>query len=340
MEVDGFELDTIPRVAPLPLAPLPDVIPLISDKYNRIKIRPEPVVAVPLYELFHMGTGEPHVRTRAELADRFRIPIDATVVASGVNRDAKVEAWWALAARARVMQTLRPLGVALVTTPNFSLFTNVPRPDNLHGIKRIGLSWAELMASGTPAALHINARTDHDYTRWTRFIAERPEVTVLAFEFGTGAGYAGRIEWHVERLSALADLVPRALTLVVRGGVRILPQLKAHFARVLQTDAFTRTFNRRRAIFTEGGRLRWTRALTPEGAPIDDLLAHNVATVRTALTMQAAPIRLRSSFRGPASRRPAQHANRQASFMSELDMSLQTRAVPANRKRMIVAAKA
>jgi hypothetical protein len=192
MEVDGFELDTIPRVAPLPLAPLPDVIPLISDKYNRIKIRPEPVVAVPLYELFHMGTGEPHVRTRAELADRFRIPIDATVVASGVNRDAKVEAWWALADRARVMQTLRPLGVALVTTPNFSRFTNVPRPDNLHGIKRIGLSWAELMASGTPAALHINARTDHDYTRWTRFIAERPEVTVLAFEFGTGAGYSAQ----------------------------------------------------------------------------------------------------------------------------------------------------
>jgi hypothetical protein len=60
------------------------------------------------------------------------------------------------------MQTLLDLEIALVTTPNFSLFTNVPRPDNLHAIKRIGLSWAELVAGGVPAALHINARTDYD----------------------------------------------------------------------------------------------------------------------------------------------------------------------------------
>src|SRR5271165_4736084 len=56
MEVDGFNLDTIPRVAPLPTPTLPEVIPLISDKFNRSKVLLEPVVAVPLYELFHMRT--------------------------------------------------------------------------------------------------------------------------------------------------------------------------------------------------------------------------------------------------------------------------------------------
>jgi Domain of unknown function (DUF4417) len=345
MEVDGFGLDTIPRVPPLPVPNLPDVVPLISDKYTRSKILREPVVAVPLYELFHMGSGGPLVRTREELADRFRVPIDAIVVASGVNRDVKVEAWWAIADRPRVLNTLKSLGMALVTTPNFSLFTNVPRPDNLHGMKRIGLSWAELTANGIPAALHVNARTDYDYARWTRFIAERPEVAVLAFEFGTGAGYPGRIDWHVERLCGLADHVARPLMLVVRGGVRVLSRLRAHFARVIliETEAFSRAVKRRRAVLTEGARLRWVRSLTPKGAPIDDLLIHNVATVRAAHAIQPLPLLLPSPARRPTSRRPTQHADRQpgqASFMSQLDMSLQARAVPANRKRMVVATKA
>jgi hypothetical protein len=82
VEVHGFDLATIPRVAPLAVT-LPDVIPLISHKYSRTTILGELVVAVPLYELFHMRSGEPHIRTRAEMADRFLIPLDATVVASG-----------------------------------------------------------------------------------------------------------------------------------------------------------------------------------------------------------------------------------------------------------------
>jgi hypothetical protein len=45
----------------------------------------EPLIAVPLYELFHMRSGQPHVRTRAELAQRVRIPETATVIASGVG---------------------------------------------------------------------------------------------------------------------------------------------------------------------------------------------------------------------------------------------------------------
>jgi hypothetical protein len=345
MEIDGFDLATIPRVAPLAVTLLPDLIPLIDHKYSRTKILSESVVAVPLYELFHMGSGEPHVRTRAELAERFLIRADATVIASGVGRDVKVEAWWAFADRARVMQTLRDVGVALVTAPNFSVFTDVPRPDNLHGIKRIGLTWAEMMANGVPAALHLNARTDYDYTRWTRFIAERPEVTIVAFEFGTGAGYPGRIDWHVDRLCVLANAAGRAMTLVVRGGARVLPRLRAHFAQVIliETDAFSRTLKRRRAIITEAGRLRWMRSPTPGGAPLDDLLVHNIATLRAARALK--PASVISRLRKPATplRRPTQHTDRhtaQMSFMSQLDMTLQVRAVPANRKRVIAAPKA
>lgn len=343
-EVDGLDLTTVPRVAPVARPSLPDLVPLIDHKYSRTKTVVEPVVAVPLYELFHMGTGESLVRTRAELAARFLIQEGATVIASGVARDVKVEAWWAFADRGRVMQALRDLGIALVTTPNFSVFLNVPRPDNLHGIKRIGLSWAELMAGGIPAALHLNARTDFDYLRWTRFIADRPEVECVAFEFGTGAGYRGRIDWHVERLCALARSIGRPLTLVVRGGVQMLPRLRACFSHVvlIESDAFSRALKRRRAVITEPGRLRWIRMRTPKGAPIDDLLAHNIATVRAAHTLRLFALRRPLRLPELPNRRPAQNADRhpaQMSFVTQLDMSLEARAVAPNGKRMIITAK-
>lgn len=342
-EVGGWDLDTVPRVAPLEVPELPLVVPFIGDKYSRVATLPEKVIALSLYDLFHMGTGEPHVRSRAELAQRFRIPEDAVVIVTGVDRDMKLEAWWAFEDRGRLINTLRDLGVALVTGPNFSLFTDTPRPDNLHSLKRIGLSWAELMAGGVPAALHLNARTDHDYRRWTQFIRGRAEINVVAFEFGTGAGYQGRIDWHVERLCALADGAGRGLTLVVRGGTPALARLRSHFAQVIliETEAFSRTPKRRRAEITAAGRLRWNRVTTEEGAPLDDLLAHNIAVMRSYLMAPRPAVWARSTVR-PA-KRPTKHADsqtRQICLMPEIELPREARAVATNFQDVIVAAKA
>lgn len=342
-EVGGFDLDSVPRVAARAIPALPPVIPLIGHKYSRQTILAEPVVALSLYELIHMGTGEPHVRTRAELAQRFLIPEDATLVVTGVDRDAKLEAWWGFENRERLVSALRALDVALVTGPNFSLFTDTPRPDNLHSIKRIALSWAELMAGGVAAALHVNARTDHDYRRWAQFIRDRPEVTAVAFEFGTGAGYQGRIDWHVERLCALAKRAGRPLTLVLRGGIPALARLRAHFAQVIliETDAFTRTLKRRRAEISVSGRLRWMRVTTETGAPLDELLAHNIATRRTDLmaASRSRPLRLVR----PPTKRAAKHAHGEAgqrSLMADLELSQQGGAVAPNFQDVVIAAKA
>jgi hypothetical protein len=342
-EVGGFDLDNIPRVQPVAVVPLPEVIPCIDHKYSRSATLLEPVVAIPLYELFHMATGEPLVRTREELAGRFLIREDATVVATGVARDSKLEAWWAFTDRHRVLTTLRDLGIALVTAPNYSLFLDVPRPDNLHGMKRIGLSWAELMDAGVPAALHLNARTDHDYRRWRQFIVDRGEVELIAFEFGTGAGFRGRIDWHVDQLCRLADRVDRDLVLVVRGGIQVLARLRRHFSKVIliETDAFAKTRKRRRATLSESGRLKWPSEKTPKGAPLDDLLAHNISLRRTALLSSDFTPTLRE---GDALGRPgsAQRRHRQAGqrgLVGQLDLPLETRTVPADFKGMITAAK-
>jgi hypothetical protein len=54
---------------------------------------------------------------------------------------------------------MRSLGVTLVTTPNFSLFIDQPRWDDLHSQKAVMIAHEEFLSEGLPAALHVDART-------------------------------------------------------------------------------------------------------------------------------------------------------------------------------------
>lgn len=329
-EVGGFRFDNVPRSAVLPLPELPDTVPFVGDKHSRIGPLNEPVVALPLFKLVRLSDGSLHVGSREELAARFRIPVDAKVVLTAVDRDYRLEGWWSLRDRDKTLLALKNLGVDLVTTPNFSLFTDVPRTDNLHSMKRIALAWHELNSAGIVTALHLNARTYYDYERWGEFVAERAEVTTVAVEFGTGAGRAARLDWHVERLCELADGVDRPLVLVLRGGWRALHRLRAHFTKVvlIETEAFSRAVRRRQATINEGGKLRWKAVKTPEGTPIDHIFAHNVSVVRLALTSGVADqwTAVRREARG---RRTTNGNNEsgQGSFLSQLDGSGKARTV-------------
>lgn len=281
-EIDGLGFENAPRVPMRTIPILPLIAPFVDHRYARSSILDEPTVALSLYEVVNMATGQAHVASRQALADRFRIPVNSTVILSGVNKDAPIESWWALKNRPEILAKLCELGIGVVTSPNYSVLTDVPRTDNLHAMKRILLTWTEMAAAGLSAALHVNSRTERDYQRWGDLIAERPEIQILAFEFATGGGRGERIDWHVEQLCKLADRVGRGLALVIRGGGRKLPTLRKHFAQVtlIETDAFYRAHRRRRAYLTEAGRLKWAKQLTPPGAAIDELLANNVAVVR------------------------------------------------------------
>jgi Domain of unknown function (DUF4417) len=292
-EIGGSSFDNVPRMHPLAVQNLPLVTSLIDHKIRRSLPLQESTIALSLYDIVNLRTGKAHAHNREELAERFLISPHARLIISGVNRDDPIERWWELKNRHEILSALAHLDISLMTSPNYSVLTDVPRTDNLHSMKRILIAWAEMIEAGIAAALHINARTEYDYQRWIDLISERSEIQAIAFEFGTGSGFGDRIDWHVNQLCRLADQIARPLTLVMRGGTRKARKLSAHFSHVtlIDTEAFSRMTWRRKAILLDSGRIKWARHPTPEGAPLDDLLAHNVATVRAGYEkrLQALP---------------------------------------------------
>lgn len=326
LEINGFSLDNVPRAPVLQYPDLPLVVPLLDHGYKRTGTLNEGVVAVPLSAVYNKGTGLPFFCSKAELCAHFRISLDATIIASGVARDFRIEPWWRLATP-QFLKRFKSLGIALFTVPNFSVFSDVPRTDNLHSIKRIALAFSAMVNAGLPTALHLNARTERDYANWTRFLLERPEVQVVSFEFGTGAGSEGRIDNHVAQLCALAEAVGRPLTLVLRGGLRRLTALKQHFARVvvLDTVPFAKTRQRQRAVVKDNGFLTWPSAAQEfgHGKPLDLLLAHNIEMSRRAIIDPPEPFHHSRAAAGSRGRRKktldADGQTRQLRFPSDPD---------------------
>lgn len=282
-EVNGLDLKNALRAPIVPIEALPPMVPLIEHSTARVGTLNSPIVALPLHALLDINAGRLRYPDRDLLSQKFGIDPNARMVISGVARDRRIERYWAATDRASMLEQLAALDIALITPPNYSVLTDVPRTDNMHAMKRILMAAVEMMQAGLPTALHVNARTERDYERWAELIAERPEIQCLAFEFATGTGRGERLDWHVAQLSALAARVPQPLGLVVRGGMRALEPLRASFAAVtmIDTAAFTKTRCRQEAQFRPDGKLVWRKHPTLHGAPIDALLQQNVAALHS-----------------------------------------------------------
>ncbi len=282
-EVDGFLFDNVPRAPVLAAPSLPPVVPVVYHGSRRHgPFEGSTAVCLPLYTVIQRYGGKGRYASRFELANGFGISTDTPLILTGTAVDPPLERWWAMGTqRLEIIRTLRRLGVKLVTTPNYSLFVDQPRWDDLHNMKRIALVHAEFLSEGLPAALHVNARTERDWSRWRNYLAVRPEVTHIAFEFATGAGRAGRISWHADQLAGLAASARRPVHLVLRGGLGVVPQLAAEFSGVtiLDTSVFMKTMRRKRAVVTSKSDLNWCSSPTEAGEPLDTLLADNWRTV-------------------------------------------------------------
>ena len=278
-EIGGFSLDNVARAAVLSTPRLPKLVPELFHGDNRKRpFDAGPAVCLPLYKVMRRHDGNARYKDLQDVANGFQFSPSSSVILRGADVDRPLERWWSLGPeRLDVIRALRDLGVALVTTPNFSLFTDQPRWDDMHSMKRIALVHEEFLRGGVPAALHLNARTDRDWERWREYISARPEVTHVAFEFATGAGWPRRIEWHADQLAQLAAAVGRPLHLIVRGGNKVLPNLVKAFSdiTVLETTTFFKTMNRQRAGLTGTGAVGWVSSPTPVGETLDNFLAEN-----------------------------------------------------------------
>lgn len=284
-EVKGFELDNIPRASPCPAPELPAYIPYIYHGNRRAKPLDIEAVALPL-RCFHRPDGWLRFASHAEVEATFGIGPHTRIVLIGSGRDKSIEAWWKLSERRiPILAGLRALGVALITGPNYSMFTDEVRYNDMHAMKRIGTAWQEIVAAGVPGGYHINARTPKDYQRLAAFIAERLEVTDVAFEFKTGASWRKRLPFHVHELTQLPSRAGRSLNLTMIGGLTVLPALAPAFNRVtyIDTSAFMAAMHRQRLYLNNEGKMKKLSELTLIGQPVDSLLAENIATMRARL---------------------------------------------------------
>ncbi len=272
-EVNGWTLDNVRRVAPTKVETLPHVAPMIYHGSSRSTPFEAAAAAVPLHKLYHLRSGRPRWENRAAIESYFRLAPGTPLIIDGINKDHLIEPSWSVGRESGLIEYLRDLRPAAVTTPNFSVFCDVAREDNFHNMKRIALLWAEAVDAGLPAALHLQGRTDQDFKRWTSFVADRPEVTLLSFEFGTGTSRVARGPWYAKQLAKLASSVPRPLRLIVRGRA-YLPLLIPHFKSVTLIDTCThiRSMKRQRFDPISG---KWEPGFLLQGQPVDGLLQWN-----------------------------------------------------------------
>ncbi|PQA87590.1 hypothetical protein [Hyphococcus luteus] len=285
-EIGGFDFGNIPHSAPLRAPALRGAAPLILHGKRRTGLLIAPIVAIKLRDLVNLRTGTLKYADRSALASAFKIRADSHLVITGIEQEHFVEPWWSLGrkARAPLLKEIAAMGIALVTPPNFSLFNDVPRTSNFSALKRIGMVQAEFNVAGIPCSLHPHIRNETDSARWVAYVAERPEIKSIAYEFSTGAGRYPVKDMHIEHLTRLAQQSGRPLDLVIRGDQRILPILRGVYRNVLyiDTNAFMKTMHRQSAIRSGNAGLDWVSQRTPEGAHLDDLLQHNVDEVTFA----------------------------------------------------------
>jgi hypothetical protein len=264
-------------------------VPLIRDGSCRQVPLDLEVAAVPLAKLFDQKTGRLKFATREALCERFKIARHSRLVIDSVGFDQPLEHYWGAGRGAGLPVMLAALKPDLVTVPNFSLFTDLPRPEDLRNMKRIVICWEELACLGLTTALHLNGRTDQDWARWLRFLQDHPEITAVAFEFTSGTASPERAVWYARHLIRVSENIQRELTLIVRGARIFLSHFAQSFKQVVyvSADPFIKTVKGRKSLRWDGtSRPKWTVNHTSPGEPLDSLLAQNIQTMSQLIAHQ------------------------------------------------------
>jgi hypothetical protein len=280
-------LANLPRVSGQPVCLAGEVVPLIYHGSRRQSKFWSRYIALRLADLIDFERGRARYRSRDHLCDAFKIDPTCGLILTGVDHDPVIERIWHLEARRpAIFRALSGLGIDCATTPNFSMILDVPRTDNLHSMKRIGILHNEMCEAGLPSALHVNGRTERDFERWGEFLEARPYINAVAYEFITGSGLSSRLPMHVHWLNKMIKGLSRQITLIARGNPKCLDLLPTDCVTVyIETTSFVKTVKRQVPLRSGNRRTRW---VTAAQAPFDlaGILAANSSEVRSSLLIR------------------------------------------------------
>jgi len=268
---------------------LPWFMPQIWHASGRNRPLRAPAVAVPLHRLLRGRRGRSvglTITCQSELRRRYRLSAETTLVLLGSGLDSAIERLWHHHLSSALPERIAKLGVALVTSPNFSFFLDAPRTHTMYNFRRIA-QFSDLLAGhGIKVAPHVNAQTQADWANWTAYFADRPGLAFVAKEFQTGLKDPTVARRHIERIANMEQTLGRSLHFIAIGGPRYAHDLHERFRRytIISAHPFQKTNHRQRAVLREGvGRCSWISFSTRPDEPLDDLLEHNLTAYSTML---------------------------------------------------------
>jgi hypothetical protein len=267
---------------PLPQATiaLPRYMPVIDHGYRRQEPLDWPYVAIDTYEIFKLKKG----RYRAvadspeELRAVFKLSAATRIVLRGVADDPPLERYWEYHKTERPAEQLAKLGISLAIGPNFSMFLNVPRPDNVLNRKRQLMCLVEMAEAGISAVPHLSAVTPSDWKFWATFLTTHSNICYVAKEFETGNRPPKEGRKAIREMANLQQTLGRALHPLLIGGTQFTEQVARHFDRftVIDSTPFVKAVHRQGFdLDAEDG--PWVKSPTVLGQPIDQLLLNNIS---------------------------------------------------------------
>lgn len=173
----------------------------------------------------------------ARLRSHYGLRQDARILLLGVAHDSMLEGYWRVHQDERVLRGLRLLNVVGVTVPDFSFFTDVPRPDSMRNRRRMLLVADRLSKAGIPVIPHFNAGNDFDWKVWAELLRRNPSVTMFAKEFQTGHRSSAQLQAATEAMVKLQATVGRPLHPVLVSGFKAVKLLASAFENFTVIDA-------------------------------------------------------------------------------------------------------
>jgi hypothetical protein len=265
---------------------LPIYIPHIDNASCRTGRLSSPFVALTTFDI-SAPNAENRFASPQDLRRHYGLRDDAQIVLLSVAKDSQIEHHWRYSEAKHLAQYLATLGIAHITSPNFSFALNEPRPEHLVNRNRSLCEAERMAAAGMSVIPHLNAFNQKDWNCWRDFLRDHPHLSMVCQEFQTGLANGKRARWHIHQLCNVEQSLGRGLHLIAAGGRRHLPLLiELSSVTIIDANPFFKTHMRRQLI--DG---KWHVYSTANGAPLDQLLEENIAAYTRYVEGKAASLK-------------------------------------------------